>query len=131
MSKRGVLVGALGAGLLVLGGQGTVAANVEWCSSDPPIPVVTPGGANLMVNNTIYISPVDKPNVKMITHDVSTAPDGLGGTLITVHIYFPNSFSGAYVVSANHRFNVQDTASTNGGATGNNVVTLRLDVPIA
>jgi hypothetical protein len=131
MSKRGILVGALGAGLLVFGGPATAAANVDWCSSDPPIPVVTPGGAHLMVNNTLYISPVDKPNVKLITHDASTAPDGLGGTLITVHVYFPDNFSDAYVVSANYRFSVKDTAGTNGGATGNNMVTLQLNVPIA
>jgi hypothetical protein len=131
MSKRGILVGALGAGLLVLGVPATVGANVDWCSSDPPIPVVTPGGAHLMVNNTLYLSPVDKPNVRLITHDASTAPDGLGGTRITVHIYFPDNFSDAYVVSANYRFSVMDTAGTNGGATGNNMVTLQLTVPIA
>lgn len=131
MSKRGVLVGALGAGLLVLGAPGTAGANVEWCSSDPPIAVVTPGGARLMVNNTVYISPVDKPNVKLIMHDASTASDGRGGTLITVHVYFPDNFSDAYVVSANYRFSVTDTAGTNEGATGSNMVTLKLNVPIA
>ena len=135
MSKRGLVMGALAAGLLVLAGlssgQGTVLANMDWCSSDPPISVVTPGGAHLMVNNTIYFQPVDRPNLKLITHDASTAPDGLGGTLITVNLYFPDNFSDAYVVSANNRFSVQDTASLNGGATGNNVVTLQLHVPIA
>lgn len=131
MSKRGVLVGALGAGLLVLGAPGTAGANVDWCSSDPPIAVVTPGGAHLMVNNTVYISPVDKPNVKLVTHDASASPNGRGGTLITVHVYFPDNFNDAYVVSANYRFSVTDTAGTNGGATGNNVVTLLLNVPIA
>jgi hypothetical protein len=135
MSRRGVLIGALAGGLLVLAGlssgQGTVFANMDWCSSDPPIQVVTPGGAHLTVNNTIYFHPVDRPNLKLITHDASTAPDGAGATLITVNLYFPDNFSDAYVVSANKRFNVQDTASTNGGATGNNVVTLQLHVPIA
>jgi hypothetical protein len=55
----------------------------------------------------------------------------LGGTLITVHLYFPDNFNDARVVATNYRFSAQDTASLNGGATGNNVVTLQLDVPIA
>jgi len=55
----------------------------------------------------------------------------LGGTLITVNLYFPDNFSDVYVVSANNRFSVQDTASLSGGATGNNVVTLQLHVPTA
>jgi hypothetical protein len=131
MSKRGILVGALGAGLLILGGPATAAANVEWCSSDPPIQVVTPGGSHLTVNNTIYFQAVDRQNLKSITHDASTTPDGVGGTLITVHLYFPDNFNDARVVAANYRFSAQDTASLNGGATGNNVVTLQLDVPIA
>jgi hypothetical protein len=131
MSKRGILVGVLGAGLLLLGGGGSVAANMEWCSSDPPIQVVTPGGSHLTVNNTIYFHPADRPNLKSISYEASAAPNGSGGTLVTVNVYFPENFNDAYVVSASKRFNVQDTASTNGGATGNNVVTLRLDVPIA
>src|ERR1700736_5469329 len=125
MSKRGILVGGLGAGLLLLGAAGPAAANVEWCSGDPPIAVVTPAGNHLMVNNMLYLSSAaDKANVKAVTHDASTASDGKGGTRITVHLYFPDNFSDAYVVSSVNRFGVQDSAGTNGGATGNNVVTL-------
>jgi len=130
MSKRGIVVGALAAGLLLLGGGSPVAANLVWCSEDPPIQVVTPAGAHLTVNNTIYFHPVDKPNLKAITHDASTVSTS-SGTLITVNLYFPDNFSDAYVVAANHRFGVQDSQSTNGGATGNNMVTLQLTVPIA
>ena len=130
MSKRGVVVGALAAGLLLLGGGSPVAANIVWCSEDPPIQVVTPGGAHLTVNNTIYFHPVDRPNLKAITQDATAVSTG-SGTLITVHLYFPDNFSDAYVVATSRRFGVQDSESTNGGATGNNVVTLQLTVPIA
>jgi hypothetical protein len=130
MSKKVVLVGAMAAALMVVVGPGTASANIMWCGSDPPIQVVTPGGQNLMVNNMIYVSPQDKDSVKLITHDASTAPDGSGGTLITVHIYFPDNFNDAYVVSSNNRFDVHDSGGTNGGGNGSNVVTLRLHVPI-
>jgi hypothetical protein len=131
MSKRGIVVGALATGLLLVGGGGPAAANVLWCSGDPPIQIVTPGGNRLMVNNMLYVSQADKDNVKLVTHDATAAPDGKGGTMITVRLTFPQNFSDAYVVSNNYRFSVQDAAGTNGGATGNNVVTLHLDVPIA
>ena len=75
MSKRGIVVGTLAAGLLLLGGGGTAGANVLWCSGDPPIAVVTPGGSHLMVNNMLYVSQADKANVKSVTHDATTAPD--------------------------------------------------------
>ncbi len=126
MSKRVVVVGALVAGLLVLGGQGTVSANVMWCVADPPVQVVTPGGHNLMVNNMIYLSPADRHRASLIKDDAATAPDGKGGTLITVHVYIPAAVHGAYVRSSNFRYQVTDAHSTPGGGT---VVTLRLDVP--
>ncbi len=125
MSKRVVVVGALAAGLLVLG-QGTASANVMWCLSDPPIQVVTPGGHNLSVNNMIYLSPADRHIAKRITDDAIAAPDGHGGTLITVHIYVPQGAHGAHIVSSNFRYRVTETNSSPGGAT---VVTLKLDVP--
>jgi hypothetical protein len=116
---------------LVISGAGAASANVVWCGSDPPIQVVTPGGQNLMVNNAVYVSLQDKYSVKLITHDASTAPDVGGGTLITIHMYFPSNFNDAYVVSSNNRFDVHDSGGTNGGGNGNNVVTLRLHVPIS
>jgi hypothetical protein len=126
MSKRVVVVGALVAGLLVLGGQGTASANVMWCVFDPPIPLVTPGGHNLTVNNVIYLSPMDRHNASLITDSATTAPDGTGGTRITVHVYIPAAVRGAFVRSSNYRYRVTDTDSTPGGGT---VVTLSLDVP--
>ncbi|HXN78289.1 MAG TPA: hypothetical protein VN965_05900 [Candidatus Dormibacteraeota bacterium] len=126
MSRRVVVVGALAAGLLVAGGQGAASANVMWCLSDPPIQVVTPGGHNLSVNNMIYMSPIDRHIARQITDDASAAPDGRGGTLITVHIHIPAGAHGAGVVSANYRYRVTTTDHTPNGGT---VLTLNLDVP--
>jgi hypothetical protein len=126
MSKRVVVVGALAAGLLVLGGQGVASANVMWCLSDPPIQVVTPGGHNLSVNNMIYLSPVDRHIAKQITAGASAAADGKGGSLITVRVYIPSGAHGASVVSSNYRYRVTKTDATRDGGT---VLTLTLDVP--
>jgi hypothetical protein len=126
MSRRVMLVGALAAGMLVLGGQGAATANVLWCMSDPPIAVTTPAGHNVTVNNMIYLSVADRHSASLITDDASVAPDGSGGTLITVHIYLPGAIHGAAVVSSNFRYQVHDTKSTPGGGT---VLTLILDVP--
>jgi hypothetical protein len=126
MRKRAVVVGALTVGLLVLGGQGAASANVMWCMSDPPIQVETPGGHNLTVNNMIYLSPVDRHIARFITDDAATAPDGRGGTLITVHIYIPRTAHGANVVSSNFRYRVSEADGTRNGET---VLTLKLDVP--
>src|SRR5216684_120495 len=109
MSKRVVVLGALAAGLLVLGGQGAASANVMWCLSDPPIQVVTPGGHYLSVNNMIYLSPIDRHIASQISAYASTAAYGKGGTLITVHVYIPEAAHGANVVSANFRYEVADS----------------------
>src|SRR5258708_9392307 len=126
MSKRVLVLGALAAGVLVMGGQGVASANVVWCLSDPPIQVVTPGGHYLSVNNMIYLSPVDLHIASQIWADASTAKDGKGGTLITVHVYIPEAAHGANVVSANYRYDVADSGATRADGT---VLTMTLDVP--
>ena len=126
MRKRAVVVGALTVGLLVLGGQGAASANVMWCLSDPPIQVVTPGGHYLSVNNMIYLSPVDRHIARQITDDATAAPDGKGGSLITVHVHIPAGAHGASVVSNNYRYGVTQSGGTPGGGI---VLTFKLDVP--
>ncbi|HEV2028114.1 MAG TPA: hypothetical protein VGS16_06225 [Candidatus Dormibacteraeota bacterium] len=126
MSKRLIVVSGVAAALMVLGGQVVASANVMWCVSDPPILVVTPGGHNLTVNNMIYLAPEDLHIAKQITDDATVAPDGRGGTLITVHVYLPAASHGGHVVSNNFRYRVSDSNSAQGGGA---VLTLLLDVP--
>jgi len=127
VSKRSFVLGLLGAAIMLVAGQGTVSANVEWCMSDPPIQVVSPGGHNLAVNNLIYYSPSERHLLRQLKIDGTTAPDGKGGTLITVHVHVPAGMSHTAVVSAENRYQVK----TNGGGTGGTVITLYLDVPIS
>ena len=121
-----MVVGASLSALLVVGGQAAVSANVTWCAWAPPIPVVTPGGNHLMVNNMVYLPVSDAHLASQITDDASVQPDGQGGTLITVHIHIPREVHAASVVSQNNRYKVTDTKSTSAGGT---VLTLKLDVP--
>ncbi len=125
MGKRVVVVGALAAGLFAVAGQGAASANVMWCVSDPPVQVVTPGGQNLVVNNMVYLSVADRHYASLITDDAVAAPDGRGGTLITIHVYVPSAVHGAFTVSSDNRYKV----STSGGGTAGTVITLHLDVP--
>jgi hypothetical protein len=101
------------------------SAMVLWCESDPPIQVVTPAGANLTVNNMIYVPRFD---VHLVTHfpgSATTQPDGRGGTLITVRVQVAWGVSFAHVVSSENRFQV----TSPGDGTGGTVVTTYLDVP--
>jgi hypothetical protein len=107
-------------------GAAPASAMVLWCESDPPIQVVTPAGANLTVNNMIY---VPRYEVHLATHfpaSATTAADGHGGTLITVHVQVAWGISLAHVVSSENRYQL----ASRGDGTGGTVVTTYLDVPI-
>jgi hypothetical protein len=122
-----ILPAAVIAAAFVFAGAAPASAMVLWCESDPPIHVVTPAGTNLMVNNMIYVPRYD---VHLATHfaaSATTAPDGHGGTLITVHVQVASGVSFAHVVSSENRFRV----ASPGDGTGGTVVTTYLDVPEA
>jgi len=120
MKARSVVAAVLLGGALLAASGGAVSANIVWCLEDPPIQVVTPGGHTLTVNNMVYL-PTDALDLKgTITDDASAAPDGKGGTLITVHVYVPTS---AHVVSSEYRYQVSAQQD------GSSVITLYLDVP--
>lgn len=125
--KKRFAVGTLASGLMLVAGQATASANVEWCLSDPPIEVVTPGGHYITVNNMVYLPPMHRHAWRQITDDASAAPDGYGGTLVTVHVRIPSGVSQAHVVSSEYRYQV----ASDGAGKGGMVITLYLDVPIS
>lgn len=125
--KKRLLVGTLAAGLMLVAGQATASANVAWCLSDPPIELVTPGGHNIMVNNMVYLPPMYRYVLGQVTDGASAAPDGHGGTLVTVNVRIPSGVSQAHVVSSENRYQVSSEVGGEGGV----VVTLYLDVPIS
>ena len=131
MSKRSVLVGSLGAMAALAFGQVAASANAEWCVSDPPLQVVTPGGHNLMVNNMVYLSQVNQQgnfNTKGQTTETATvASNGHGGTLITVRVDIGQGVQQAKVVSSVNRYQVSQQGTGSAGG----VIFLYLDVPIS
>jgi hypothetical protein len=127
MRLNRIVPAAMLAAAFLVAGEATASANAEWCVDDPPIQVVTPGGAILAVNNTIYLPPYDVHLASQFTASATVAPDGHGGTLITVHVHIPSTASSAHVVSSENRFQV----SSSGGGTGGTTVTDYLDVPAA
>jgi hypothetical protein len=114
------------AAALSFAGVAPASAMVLWCEGDPPIKVVTPGGTNLVVNNMVYVPQSDRHLAKHLSASATTAPDGQGGTLITVYVQVASGVSMAHVVSSEHRFHV----SAEGDGAGGTVVTTYLDVPI-
>jgi len=131
MSKKSVLVGSFGALVAVAFGQATASANAEWCDSDPPLQVVTPGGHNLMVNNMVYLAPLgdaeDFQKRGQMTESATVFPNGRGGTLIRVRIDVGEGVREANIVSSVNRFQV----SSQGRGPGSSVIILYLDVPIS
>src|SRR2546430_2367351 len=125
MKARSVVTGVAAAMAMGIGGTGSASANIMWCSADPPATPVTRAGANLRVNPYVTVL---QPGVHHRSHfrgDASTAPDGRGGTLITVHVYLPAGLSSARVTSSVNRYQVSASAVGAGGS----VVSLYLDVP--
>jgi hypothetical protein len=128
MRFRSVVVGAALATGLLVAGVGSASANVVWCLYDPPLQVSTSSGANLTVNTTIYVPHGQQQLAgKNVAETSSAAPDGSGGTLITVSVGIPVGVSTALVTASVNRFNVSGQASGPGGST----VTVYLDVPAA
>ncbi len=107
-------------------GAAPASAMVLWCESDPPIQLVTPAGANLTVNNMVYVPRYDMHLATHFPAAATTVADGHGGTLITVQVQVAWGISVAHVVSSENRYQV---ASSGDGA-GGTVVTTYLDVPI-
>jgi hypothetical protein len=114
------------AAALSFAGVAPASAMVLWCESDPPIQVITPAGANLTVNNMIYVPWFDMHLATHFPASATALADGHGGTLVTVNVQVAWGVSVAHVVSSANRFQI----SSPGDGTGGTVVTTYLDVPI-
>jgi hypothetical protein len=127
-----VVVGSLGGLIALVMGHGAALANAEWCVSDPPLQVMTPGGQNLMVNNMVYLAQSQSNqqgnfNTKGQTTETATvASNGPGHTLITIRVDVADGVQQARVVSSVNRFQV----SSQGTGSAGSVIFLYLDVPI-
>jgi len=125
MKARSVVGGVLAAGAMVIGGAGSASANIAWCLYDPPVLVQTPGGSNLTVNSSVSVPASQARNINAVEVQAGTAPDGRGGTLITIHVAVPSSITTANVTATVKKFKVSTSATVAGGG----ATTLYLDVP--
>jgi hypothetical protein len=125
MKARSVVTGAVAAMAMVIGGAVSASANIAWCSADPPARTVTGDGANLTVNTYVTVLKPEVHYLNDFQSEASSAPDGRGGTLITVRVYVPAGLGSARVTSSVNRYQVSASAVSTGGS----VVTLVLDVP--
>lgn len=127
MKARSVVVGVVATGVMLVGGAVGAPANVLWCLDDPPVQVQTASGTNMTVNTTIFAPKAESAAVSNSVVTATTAPDGNGGTLVTVTTYLAPGISTATVVAQVRRYHVSAFASGQGGTT----VTILLDVPTA
>ena len=127
MKARSVVAGVLAAGAMVVGGAVVASANVIWCLEDPPVQVQTPTGTNLTVNVTVAVPQYQAKYINDVVVTTLTAPDGSGGTMITVQVTVPATISTANVGVTVKKYKVIDSATVPGGGT----TTLHLDVPAA
>jgi len=127
MKTRSVVAGVVAAAAMVVGGAVVASANVIWCLEDPPVQVQTPTGTNLTVNVTVAVPQYQAKYINDVLVTTLTAPDGAGGTLITVNVTVPATISTANVGITVKKYKITDSATVPGGGT----TTLHLDVPAA
>jgi len=127
MKARSVVAGVMAAGAMVVGGAVAASANLIWCMEDPPVQVQTATGTNLTVNVTVAVPQYQAKYINNVLVTTLTAPDGAGGTLITVVVTVPATISTANVTVTVKKYRVTDSATVPGGVT----TTLHLDVPAA
>ena len=124
MKLKTVLAGAAVACGLTVVSAGGAAANIMWCVGDPPLQMSSPSGTNFTVNTQFYTTDSKQHLSQELTEEVTTAPDGHGGTLVTVEVFAPAGQNLTVVASVN-KYKVSAQASGAGD------VIVRLDVPVA
>ena len=125
MNARSVVVGVMAAGGMIVAGATGAPANVAWCLDDPPVQVQTGTGTNLTVNTTVGVPQGQAKYISGVVVAAVTAPDGAGGTLITVNVSVPSTVTVASVSATVKKYKVVDSAMVPGGTSA----TLHLDVP--
>lgn len=119
------MAGMVAAGAMLTVGTASVAANIAWCLEDPPVQVETASGTNLTVNTTIIAPRNESALTNQVVVTATTAPDGAGGTLITVDVAIPQGMTTVNVIAQVRRYHV----SASGWGSGGTDVILYLDVP--
>jgi hypothetical protein len=124
MKVQSVLAGGAVACGLAVALPVVASANVMWCVGDPPVQMSSADGTNFTVSTQIFTTGNKQHLSQLVDERVTSAPDGHGGTLVTVEIVGPAGTPMTVVASVN-KVKVSNQAS----GTGDVIVTL--DVPIA
>ena len=124
MKVRKALVGSLAACGLTVMSAGGAAANVMWCVGDPPLQMSSPSGTNFTVNTQLYTTSSKQHLSQQLAEEVTSTPDGHGGTLVTVEVFGPVGQNVTVIASVN-KYKVSAQASGSGD------VIVQLDVPVA
>ena len=124
MKLRTAVVGAAAACGLTVMSAGGAAAIVMWCVGDPPVQMSSASGTNFTVNTQIYTTDSKQHLSQQLTEEVTSTPDGHGGTLVTVEVFAPAGQNVSVVASVN-KLKVSAQASGAGD------VIVQLDVPVA
>jgi len=124
MRFKTVLAGVTVACGLTLASTGGASANIMWCVGDPPAQVSSASGTQFNVNTQIFSS-VAHQHLSQYPETVTTAPDGSGGTLVTVDVQGPAQYF--TVVASVHK----GKGTISAQSSGSGEVLVVLDVPIA
>ena len=81
--KRLVVAGALAFGLLAAS-PGSASASVTWCTWDPPVLVVTPGGHAVVVYDSVWSPSLVNLAVPLETYTTKRSYDSSGRAITVV-----------------------------------------------
>lgn len=123
--RKLVLAGGV-AGSLLAAAPGSASANIMWCVGDPPAQLTTSTGTRIVVNTYVYADGPHRKLAAQTTVDATSAPDGAGGTLITLVVHAPAGQVVTVVASVQ-----RGEGDLSAQASGSGDFTMVLDVPIA
>lgn len=83
--KKLVVAGALALGLLAAS-PGTAGASVVWCTWDPLVPIVTPGGHLVVVYDSVWTPSLLNLGVPVATYTTERAYDSNGQPVTDVDV---------------------------------------------
>ena len=95
--KRLVVAVALALGLLAAS-PGSAAASTTWCSWDPLVPIVTPGGNVVLLYDSVWTPNLLNLGVPLATYTTKRAYDSSGRavTAVDTAIYVPTGLLFSY-----------------------------------
>jgi hypothetical protein len=95
--KKLLVAGALALGLLAAS-PGSAGASVVWCSWDPLVPIVTPGGHLVLVYDSVWTSSLLNLAVPLESYSTKRAYDSSGRpvTAVDMAIYVPTGLLFSY-----------------------------------